>query len=211
MPYKVLLVDDHDIVRAGLKRILEESNEVLVVAEAKDGMEAVRQFELTKPDLVVIDISMPGMDGLSTVRHLTSIHPDARMLVLTMHLEEHYAVRALRAGALGYMTKDCSPSDLLDAIRKVADGKTFISEDQRDAVLLQLVGRQACSDEMHMLSDRELQILCSIARGKGVTDIAREVGLSSRTIETYRRNILQKLSLEGNAGICRYAFERHLL
>lgn len=208
---RVLLADDHNLVRAGIKSLLEKSLDIRVVAEASDGLEAITQFKALRPDVVILDISMPGMDGLETTKHLVSLDNSAAILILTMYLEKQYAVRALRAGALGYITKDASTSQLHAAVRSVAVRKRFLLEDGVDALSTQLSSRGSAVELVDTLSDRELQILRLITRGHKIKEISEELDIRPKTVETHRSRILHKLGLRNNAELCRFAFENALL
>ena len=208
---KVLLVDDHTLVRAGLKRVLEETPDIDVVAEASNGIDAIVEFERVVPDVVILDISMPDMDGLETTKKLISEHPDARILVLTVYPEDYYAARVIKAGALGYLTKGTSTMELHDAVRTVASGKRSLSQKSKDILILQLLDKHTDFDSIQDLSDRELQVLCLLAGGKKTREVANELGLSVKTIETYRARVLGKLHLHTNLDIVRFAYQNKLV
>jgi len=208
---KVLLVDDHGLVRAGLKRVLEEEADMHVIGEACSGQEAVQEFNTKCPDVVVMDISMPDMDGLEAAKKLLSLHHDARILVLTMHPEEHYAVRTLKAGCLGYVTKGVSTRQLRDAVRAVAGGRRYLSDEAKDTVMVQLLADRPNSTPIDRLSDRELEIICLLARGLKLKEVAIELGLSVRTVETYQMRARRKLGLRNKAQITRFAYENKLI
>ena len=207
---KVLIADDHGLVRKGLKRILEEASDICVVAEASDGLEAVRQYERVHPDVAVLDIAMPHRDGLEAIKQLLSIDPDAHILVLTMYPEEQFAVRVLKAGALGYITKGSSTEELHRAVRTVGCGRRHLSDQGENAVTLQLLANRSDKTAVGSLSNRELQVLCLIARGCKSSKISAELGLSTKTIETYRARLMQKLCLQSDADICRFAYDNKL-
>ena len=208
---KVLLADDHALVRAGLKRVLEETSDIQVVAEACNGIEAIKAFNRVSPDVSMIDISMPVMDGLDTCKRLKELHPDVKILILTIHHEEQYAIRVLKAGALGYITKGTSTKELYKAIRAVAKGKRFLSEKSKDNILLQLLKLDKFPTRLEALSDREIQVLCLIAKGRKMKEIANDLNLSVKTIETYRTRILNKLQLKNNADIILFAYQNDLI
>jgi two-component system invasion response regulator UvrY len=208
---RVLLADDHNLVRAGVKSLLEKSPDIRVVAEASDGLEAIAQFKALRPDVVILDISMPNMDGLEATKYILSVDKAAPILILTMYPERQYAVRAVRAGALGYITKGVSTAELHAAVRNVAARKRFLLQDGLDALTTRLASRGSDVELVDSLSDRELQILCLIARGRKVKEISQELDVRTKTVETYRSRILRKLSLHNNAELCRFAFENALL
>lgn len=207
----VLIADDHALVRQGLRRLLEEDSEIRVVAEASDGLEAVREYERVHPDVAVLDIAMPRRDGLETVKQLLALDPDARILMLTMYPEEQYAVRTLKAGALGYITKGNCTAELHRAVHAVRYGRRYLSDQGENAVDLQLLANRSEKTPVGSLSNRELQVLCLIARGFKSSKISGELGLSTKTIETYRSRLMQKLCLHSDADICRFAYDNKLV
>ncbi len=208
---KVLLADDHSIVRAGLRRIVEESGDMVVVAEAADGREAIRQVEESRPDVAVIDISMPGLDGLEVISRLSRHCPDLPVLVLTMHEEGQYVVRAVEAGAKGYVTKQSAPEQLVTAIRKVLEGSRYLTDEAAEALALRVArggGEQSLLDSLSM---RELQVLRRLALGNTNREIAAAYGISVKTVDTYRARLLKKLNLRNNAELSRFAIQNHLI
>jgi len=211
MAITVLLADDHSLVRKGLKHVLEEAADIRVVGDASNGLQAIYEYRRTRPSVVILDISMPGMDGLETVKHLLSSDPKARILILTMYPEEQFALRVLQAGALGYITKGTSPQELHEAVRSVARGKRFLSQQAENALNLGLLAERSRLGPVASLSDRELQVLCFIAQGLRLSRIAAELGLSVKTIETYRHRVLDKLYLQTDADICRFAYDNKLV
>ena len=208
---RVLLADDHSLVRAGIKRVIEEAPDIRVVAEAASGWEAISRFADASPDVLVMDISMPKMDGFEASKQLLSAYPGARILLLTRFREEFYAVRSMKAGCLGYLTKGSSTRELHDAIRAVAQGRRFLSEEGKDTVNLQLLSSRPGLGALESLSDREFQVFSLLARGQALKEVAASLGLSAKTIETYRSRVLQKLCLRNDVEICRYAFHHGLL
>jgi two-component system response regulator NreC len=200
-----MLVDDHDLVRSGLKRLLEEDPKLQVVAEATDGRAAVETYDTCLPDVVLMDISMPVMDGLDASKELLKHHPDARILVLTMHDEEHFAARLLRAGVLGYITKKADSKALQAAIYSVYQRIHYLTDEAKDNLLRQMVKFQDDDAGMNRLSDRELQVLTLIARGKKPKEIAAGLGISVKTVDNHRAHILEKLGLDTNADIILFA------
>src|SRR5512136_2867284 len=172
----VLIADDHALVRQGLKRLLEEDPEIQVVAEASDGLEAVREYRRVRPDVAVLDIAMPRRDGLETVKRILAIDPDARILVLTMYPEEQYAVRMLKAGAMGYITKGNCTAELHRAVRTVRHGRRYLSDQGENAVDLQLMANRSEETPVGSLWNRELQVLGLIARGFRSSKISAQLG-----------------------------------
>jgi two-component system invasion response regulator UvrY len=208
---KVLLADDHSIVRAGLRRIVEESGEMVVIAEASDGNEAIKQVRETLPDVAVVDISMPGMDGLEVIKQLSSYCPDLPVLILTMHEEEQYVVRAIGAGARGYITKRSAPEELVNAIRKVHSGGRYLSDSAAEALALRLGRGTSNMSLLDTLSNREIQVLRCLSLGKTNSEIAEIYHISIKTVDTYRARLLRKLNLRNNAELSRFAIQNGLV
>ncbi len=208
---KVLLADDHSIVRAGLRRIVEESGEMEVVAEADDGREAIQLVQKTAPDVAVIDISMPGLDGLEVISRLQSLHPKLPILVLTMHEEGQYVVRAIQAGAMGYLTKQSAPEQLVKAIRKIHDGQRYITDEAAESLALRVAKGSNGKSPLDSLSMRELQVLRRLAMGHTNREIASAYHISIKTVDTYRARLLKKLGLRNNAELSRFAIQNNLV
>ena len=205
---RVLLADDHGLVREGLRGILAKGADIEVAAEAANGDEVLALVRKQDFDLALLDLSMPGLSGLALIKRLKTEKPKLRILVLSMHGEAQYAARALKAGASGYLTKDSAASQLLGAIRKIAAGGVQISE----AAAAQLIGTPAAGDApLHdTLSDREYEVLRRIVSGATVTDIADALNVSVKTISTHKARMLQKLNLASTAELVRYALEHGL-
>jgi len=208
---RVLLADDHSIVRAGLRRIVEESNDMEVVAEAEDGREAMRKLHESSPDVAVIDISMPGLDGLEVLSQMRIHLPDLPILVLTMHEEEQYVVRAFEAGARGYITKKSAPEQLVTAIRELHAGRRFITREAAEYLALRLAKDSRRSSPLDSLSTREIQVLRRLALGHTNREIADAYCISIKTVDTYRYRLLKKLNLRNNAELSRFALQNHLV
>ena len=208
---KVLLADDHSIVRAGLRRIVEESGDMQVVAEADDGREAIEQVKKTDPDVAVIDISMPGLDGLEVISQLQTRHPELPILVLTMHEEGQYVVRAIQAGAMGYLTKQSAPEQLVNAIRKVHAGQRYLTDEAAEALALKIAKGADGQSVLDSLSMRELQVLRRLAMGQTNREISRAYHISIKTVDTYRARLLKKLGLRNNAELSRFAMQNQLI
>lgn len=208
---KVLLADDHSIVREGLRRIVEESDDIEVVAEASDGKEAIHQIRKSRPDVAVIDISMPEIDGLEVLQQLQPEYPELPILILTMHEEQQYAVRAIEAGARGYITKKSAPEQLVKAIRKVHAGSRYLSEEAAEALALRVAKGKSGQSPLDLLSTRELQVLRRLALGHTNREIAENYNISIKTVDTYRLRLLKKLSLRNNAELSRFAIQNRLI
>ncbi len=208
---KVLLADDHSIVRAGLRRIVEESGDMEVIAEAADGRAALRLVQETSPDVAVIDISMPGLDGLEVVSQLHAHWPDLPILILTMHEEGQYVVRAIQAGAMGYMTKQSAPEQLLKAIRKIYQGNRYLTDEAAETLALRIAKGSGEQSPLDSLSMRELQVLRRLALGHTNREIASAYSISIKTVDTYRSRLLKKLNLRNNAELSRFAMQNQLI
>jgi two-component system invasion response regulator UvrY len=208
---KVLLADDHSIVRAGLRRLIEESGDMEVIAEAADGREALRSVEKEMPDVAVVDISMPGLDGLEVISRLNALHPTLPVLVLTMHEEGQYVVRAIEAGAMGYITKQSAPEQLVNAIRKVLGGSRYLTDEAAEALALRIAKGKQGQTVLDALSMRELQVLRRLAMGNTNREIASMYGISIKTVDTYRSRLLKKLDLRNNAELSRFAIQNRLI
>jgi len=207
---RIAIADDHPIVREGLKKILDKNSDMAVVGEASTGEELLGKIGKIDCDAVLLDITMPGRGGLNILEQLKAENPKLPILVLSIHSEEQYAVRVLKAGASGYLTKDNAPHELIKAIRKIACGGKYVSPSLAEKLAFDLErGTKETSHEC--LSNREFQVMCLIASGKTVSRIAEEMALSVRTISTYRSRILEKMKLKNNAEITRYAIKKGLL
>lgn len=208
---RLLLADDHTLMRQGLRKILEERPEWQVVAEVGDGREAVRQAEALKPDVVILDIGMPLLNGLEATRQIVRRLPDVGVLILSMHSNEAYVTQALQAGALGYLLKDSAGVDLIDAVEAVSLGKAFFSPAVAKLMLDDYVRRLADKgivDRFDSLSNREREILQLVAEGRSNREIAELLSVSPTTVETHRSHILQKLDLHNTAELVLYAVRR---
>ncbi len=208
---RILLADDHSIVRAGLRRIIEESGDIAVVAEASEGREAIQQVHDTKPDVAVIDISMPGLDGLEVISQLRSFYPKLPILVLTMHEEEQYVVRAIGAGAMGYITKRSAPEQLVKAIRKVHAGGRYLSDAAAELLAVRVAAGEPGRSVLDTLSNREIQVMRRLAMGQTTREIAEAYNISTKTVDTYRFRLLKKLNLRNNAELSRFAIQHGLV
>lgn len=207
---KILIADDHPVVRKGLKEIIEEIPDMAVRGEASTGQETLEKVRKGDFDIVVLDISMPGGNGLDILKQLKSEKPEISVLVLSMYPEEQYAVRVLRAGASGYLTKESAPEELIAAIRKAAKGGKYISSSlaEKLAFGLEIDAERPLHET---LSDREYQVMRMIASGKTVKEIGEELFLSVKTISTYRSRILEKMKMRTNAELTHYALKHGLV
>ncbi len=206
---KIIIADDHAVVRKGLKQIFDESMDIKVVDDANSGAELISKLMKNDYDVIILDISMPGKDGLDTLKEIKSIKPDTPVLIFTIYPEEQYAVRVLKAGASGYINKESEAEVLIEAIRKVASGRKYISPFLAELLASKLEGGEQPLHEY--LSDREYQVMCMIASGKTASDIAKELSLSINTVSTYRLRILEKMGMKNNAEITHYALKNRLV
>jgi DNA-binding NarL/FixJ family response regulator len=205
----ILIVDDHAIVREGMVRILERTGERWAVAEASTGHQALELMHRQPVDLAIVDLSMPGISGLDLIRRMHAEFGRVRVLVLSMHAEEQYALRSFKAGAHGYVTKDQAATELVHAVRKVAAGGAYVTQSLAERVVLQLNGVVGMPRHAQ-LSDRELEVLRGIVAGRRLTDIAQALHLSVKTISTHKTRILDKLQLPTTAALIRYGMEHGL-
>ena len=207
---KILIADDHTIIREGLKQIISETPDMTVADEAIDGHEVLNKALKHDYDVVILDITMPGINGLDVLKQIKAQKPKLPILVLSVHPEEQYAVRTLKAGASGYLTKESAPDELIAAIRKVSVGKKYVSSSLAEKLALELeIDIEKPPHET--LSDREYQVMCMITSGRTVKDIAEELFLSEKTISTYRTRILEKMKMKSNIELTHYAIKHGLV
>ncbi|MHA1873409.1 MAG: response regulator [Candidatus Heimdallarchaeaceae archaeon] len=207
---KVLIVDDHTIVREGLRQILEDTSDIVVTGEASSAQEVLNKVKSNNFDIVLLDISLPGRSGLDVLKQLKSIKPDLPVLILSMHPEEQYAIRSLRAKASGYLTKESASDELIKAIRKVAQGRKYITSSLAEKLAFELEDSTGCSSH-EKLSDREYQVMGMIASGKRIKEIADALSLSVKTISTYRTRILKKMNMKNTSQLIHYAIKAGLV
>jgi two-component system, NarL family, invasion response regulator UvrY len=207
---RVIIADDHPIVRRGLKQILSEESDMEFAAEASNLTELLAVLERTPGDVVIVDIAMPGGSGLDAIREILKLRPRLPILVLTVYPEQHYAVRAIRAGAAGYLNKENAPSELVKAIRQVYEGRKYISYS-----VAEVLAREVSTDDgrpaHEKLSDREHQVMLMIASGKTISEIAAELKLSVKTVSTFRARMLDKMNFRTNAEVTAYVLRNQLL
>lgn len=209
MNIKILIADDHALVREGLKKVLNEESDLDVKAEAASGDEVLEIIKKQKFDIILLDISMPGKSGLDILKAIKEIQPKIRILILSMHPEERFAVRALKLGASGYLTKQSAPEELVNAIRKLLNGGSYISSVLADKLAEEV--KSGSKDNIHeKLSNREFEVFRLIATGKTVSQIAEYLSLSIPTVSTYRARILEKMDMKNNAEITYYAIHNSL-
>jgi len=210
---RVLIADDHAIVRAGLRMLIDAQADMTVIGEAQDGTDAVQIARTTSPDVVILDVTMPGRGGLHAISEMLKFNPHTRILLLTMHEEVAYVRTALAAGAAGYVLKKSVDSDLLSAIRAVYKGRTYVDSELASELIQNALPRRAGSarESRELLSERELQVLKLVAEGFSSREIAQQIFISVKTVETYRGRFAEKLGLTSRADIVRYALETGLL
>ena len=207
---KILIVDDHELIREGLKKVLAKHQEMHVVGEACDSVELYDQLKRMEVDIVVLDISLPGRSGLDIINDLKKSYPEIKVLILSMHPEDRFAVRSLKAGAAGYLTKQSVAQELVKAIRKIMDGGKYISPALAEQLALEI---ETPSDKPahESLSNREFEIMRMIGFGKSVSEIGEELSLSVNTVTSYRARIMEKMKMKTNAELIRYAIQNQLV
>ena len=206
---KVLIADDHTLVREGLKQVIGQHSDIEVTGEAKNGQEALEKVWKEEFDVVLLDISMPGRSGMDSLKEIKSAKPKLYVLMLSMHPEEQYAVRALKAGASGYLTKESAPDELIDAIRRVSIGLKYVTLSLVEKLAMEL--KFDYDKPLHeQLSDREFQVMQMIAKGHTIKEIAEDLSLSVKTISTYRTRVLEKMNMKSNSDITSYLMENNL-
>jgi DNA-binding NarL/FixJ family response regulator len=206
---RVLIADDHAIVRAGLKQVLASTADMVVAGEACDGLEVLEQIRKSPWDAIVLDMSMPGLSGIDLIKRIRKEKPSQHVLVLSMHQEDQFAIRALKAGASGYVTKGSAPDVLIAAIRRVAAGGKHISRSLAEKLALELdpFEKKPVSE---LLSDREHQVLGLIVAGRSINEIGSELSISPNTVSTHKHRLMKKLNVRNNAELMQYAIGEHL-
>ncbi len=206
---RILLVDDHPVARQGIRTVITDRVKDAIVGEAADGPSALKQVSAGEWDLMIADISLPGMSGLELIKEMRRLKPELPTLVLSMHPASQFARRALSAGAIGYLTKDSEFEEFITAIEHARRGRRYVSRDTADLLVRRTVNLETAPHEW--LSDREYQVLRLLGSGRTISDIARDLGLSVKTISTYRARVLDKLGMKSNAELMRYAIQNQLL
>ena len=213
-PIRILLADDHNVMRRGLRLLLESQPGFVVVGEAADGRQAVEQAKAAKPDVVVLDIAMPNLSGTEAAQRITEALPNTAVVILSMHSDEGYVLRALKAGARGYLVKDSAEGDLIDAIKAVNEGKAFFSPEVSKVLVedyVRQIRTRGVDDSYELLTPRECEVLHLLAEGKSNKEIAGLLNLSTFTVETHRRNLQEKLNLHSLAELILYAVRKGLI
>lgn len=207
---KLIIADDHSFLREGIKKTIHDEFDMLIVGEASNAAEAVNIIKEKMPDLVIMDISMPGKSGLDVLKDLKAMKIKAKVLILSMHPEDRFAIRALKAGAMGYLTKESAPDELVKAIRTIINGRKYVSKALADK-LIDILSNEMDKLPHENLSDREYDVFIKIASGKKAVDIAYELSISIHTVNTYRARILEKLSMNSNVELTQYAMHNFLI
>ena len=211
---RILLADDHNVVRRGLRLLLESQPDLCVVGEAADGRQAVEQAEASVPDVVVLDVAMPNLSGIEAAQRILALNPQIAIVVLSMHSDEGYVLRALKSGAKGYLLKDSAEGDLIEAIRAVHAGKTFFSPEISKMLVedyVREIRARGVEDSYELLTSREREILQLLAEGKANKEVATMLNLSLYTVETHRRNLQDKLNLHSFAELILYAVRKRII
>ena len=208
---KIMLVDDHRLVRAGLKRVLSESPDIQIVAEASTGEEALDMAKTHMPDLVLMDINMPGIGGLETTRRLKQRMPSIKIIAVSMHLEEPYPSRMLAAGANGYISKDSAADEVMAAIRRVSSGSNYVAADVAGNLAANLIRSGKDVSPLEQLSQRETQVMLMVIKGHSTQDISDSLHLSPKTVSTYRYRLFEKLGVTNDVELTRLAMRYNLL
>ena len=211
---RIILADDHTLVRAGIKALLEKQPDIEVVAETSNGKEALRQIELLQPDIVLMDIAMPGMNGLEATAMITKNYPQVKVLALTMHDEEEYFYEVIRAGAMGYVLKDAAPTELVSGIRAVAEGKAFLTPRVTRILVNDYLKRIESGEKVpdyDGLTEREREVLKLIASGNTNQEIANLLHISVNTVQVHRTHVMEKLNLHNRTELVKYALRRGII
>jgi two-component system invasion response regulator UvrY len=206
----ILIVDDHQIIRAGVKELLFEHKGFSVAGEANSGAEALEMVRESNWDLILLDISMAGMNGIDTLKQIKLIKPDLPVLILSMHPEDHYGIHMIRAGASGYLHKQCTSQELVNAIAAIASGRLYVSHALAKQIANSNAGNEVALPH-NRLSQREFQVLCKLAVGRAVCEIAKDLSLDKRTVTTYRTRCLEKMGLKTNVHLTHYAIKHDLI
>ncbi len=207
---KIFIADDHPLIRKGIKEIFEEEIDIKVIGDAAYPHEVLEGLKKLEPDVLITDLSMPGRSGLDLISDIKQLFPKLPVLVLTMHPEDRFAVRALKAGAFGYLTKDAKPEEIIKAVRQVVTGRKYITPSLAEMLATE-IDRDITKMPHELLSDREFQIMQLVASGKKVSEIAEKLSISIRTVNTYRARVMNKMNMKTNADLTLYAVENNLI
>ncbi|WP_126457285.1 UvrY/SirA/GacA family response regulator transcription factor [Sulfuriflexus mobilis] len=207
---KVLLVDDHELVRTGIRRLLEDFEDISIIAEAENGEQAIGLVRQQKPDVILMDVNMPGIGGLEATRKLLQIHDDMKIIVVTIHVDEPFPTRLLKAGAAGYLTKGCAVDEIVEAIRTVHKGKRFIGSDVAQQLAMSMLPGNDKSP-FESLSQRELQVMLMVTQGQKIQEIAEKLCLSPKTVSTYRYRLFDKLGVKSDVELTHLAMRHGMI
>jgi DNA-binding NarL/FixJ family response regulator len=206
----IYIADDHSLIREGIKNLIKHESDMKVIGETGNPLDIIDDVMKLKPDLIILDLSMPGRSGLDVLKDIKTLLPESKILVMTMMPEDQFAKRTLKAGASGYITKDSAVDEIINAIRKISSGRKYISQSLAEKLAEDLEENKADKEPLELLSDREMLILKLISTGKSQTDIARDLNLSVSTVNTYRSRILEKLDLKSTADLIRFAIQHNI-
>jgi len=207
---KILIADDHELIREGFKNVINKEIDLSVTGEAQNAAEVIEFLHNNECDVVVLDITMPGRSGIDVLKEIRSYNKNIKVLILSMHPEDRFAIRAIRAGAAGYITKEKAPKEIVNAIRKITAGGKYVSDKLAEELIFELSSGQEGPPHTQ-LSDREFEVFELIATGKSISDIAEKLTLSQSTINTYRHRIMDKMRMKSNAEIIKYAIQHNLV
>jgi two-component system, NarL family, invasion response regulator UvrY len=207
---KILVADDHPIFRSGIKQIVECTEDIRVIDEAETGQETISKVQKSEFDVILMDINMPGIGGLEALKQIRQFKPKLPVLIVSFYEEEQYAIRAIQAGAVGYIQKICAPDEIISAIRKVHQGGKYITESLAEE-LVAAVYTKTTNNDHQQLSNREYQTMCLLAQGRSIKQISEQLNLSPSTVATFRKRILTKMNMKSNSEIVRYAIQNNLL
>lgn len=207
---RILITDDHYLIREGFKKAIQKEPDMEVVGEAANASETLKFLNNNTCDIVVLDISMPGKSGLDLIKDLEELHPEVKILIMSIHPEERYGIRVLKTSALGYISKNSSSEELIKAIRTISEGKRYTSKDMSEKIISSF-GKETSGELHENLSDREFEILVNIGKGYTISDIADNLSLSVSTVNTYRQRILKKLGKSTNAELIHYVIKNDLI
>lgn len=210
MTIRIVLADDHAVMRDGLRALLESAPDLRVVGDAADGREAVRRVTELRPDVVILDVTMPGLNGVEAARQIAEASPETRVMMLSMHSAAEYVFRALQAGARGYLLKDTAGQSVVEAVRAVSAGRRYLSPAISETVIDDYVRRYAAADPVSVLSQREREILQLVVEGKSSTEVGALLSLSPKTVETYRSRMMEKLGIDNLPGLVKFALQHGL-
>lgn len=206
----IIIADDHAFLREGIKKTIQDETDMRIIGEASNAMDAVKLIKELEPDVAILDISMPGKSGLDVLKDIKALKKHFRILILSMHPEDRFAIRALKAGASGYLTKESAPDELVKAIRTILTGRKYVSRSLSDK-LVDILSEDSDKLPHEQLSDREYEVFIKIASGKKATEIAAELSISVHTVNTYRARVLEKLNLNSNVEFTQYAMHNNLI